>query len=63
MENPENYKNLRVDGFRRSKVEMYPSGYKVDCSVRTILDRYEKVERGETVNKTYKIAGIVTNVR
>jgi len=42
---------------------MYPSGYKIDSSVRSILDRYEKMEKGQTVDKSYKIAGIVTNIR
>ena len=63
MENLENFKRLRVEGFKRSGVEMYPSGYKIDSSVRSILDRYEKMEKGQTVDKSYKIAGIVTNIR
>ncbi|XP_023330626.1 lysine--tRNA ligase [Eurytemora carolleeae] len=63
IENPENFKRLRVEGFKRSGVEMYPSGYKIDSSVRSILDRYEKMEKGQTVDKSYKIAGIVTNIR
>ena len=63
IENPENFKRLRVEGFKSSGVEMYPSGYKIDSSVRNILERYEKMEKGQTVDKSYKIAGIVTNIR
>jgi len=53
----------RLEMLEKHKINPYPHGFKTDTSVAQIINKYQVLQTGEVADNSYKIGGIITNIR
>jgi len=59
----ESYMATRLEMLEKHKINPYPHGFKTDTSVAQIINKYQVLQTGEVADNSYKIGGIITNIR